>query len=76
VGAIVIGAGLFAAFCYGWAAWIYALIPLVVGGAMLWYRSRDRRLYATGGNAKPRYGDVILKCPECGSADGAKSPGS
>ena len=72
-GAIVIGAGLFAVFCYGGPTWLYPFIPIVIGGSMFWYRARDRRVFAPKGVAKLRYGDIILKCPECGSTNSERA---
>ncbi len=64
-GVILIGIAVFVVFKTQAPVWLYALLPALIGGYMLWYHNRDRRIASADGTARLRYGDIVFECPEC-----------
>ncbi|WP_145182786.1 hypothetical protein [Gimesia chilikensis] len=71
-GAILIATSLFLVFKFQAPVWLYALLPILIGGYMIWYHNRDRRIMASSSTSKLKYGDIILECPKCGSTKATK----
>ena len=64
-GAIVIGILIFAIFKVGAPVWLYAALPLPLLLFMIFYYRKDRKAVSSK-MARPKYGQIIIECPECG----------
>lgn len=71
-GAILIGIAAFVLLKTQAPPWLYALLPALIGGYMLWYHNKDRRIATPSGTQKLRYGDIVLGCPKCQSMNATK----
>jgi len=68
-GAILVGLLIFTLFKTQAPAWMYALLPGVVAVYFIYYHKKDRKAVSRAGSSKIKYGDIILDCPQCGSAE-------
>jgi len=64
-GAIIVGIAIFSVFKLGAPAWLYAALPLPLLLFMIYYYLKDRKAVSSK-MVKPKYGQVIVECPECG----------
>lgn len=72
-GAALIGLSLYLVFLLQAPPWLYGLLPVLLGGYMLWYNNHDRKIASTDGSRRIRYGEIILDCPACHSSTATKS---
>ncbi|MEO0842646.1 MAG: hypothetical protein AAF063_27595 [Cyanobacteria bacterium J06643_5] len=72
-GSILIGVVIFIMFKTQAPPWLYAMLPLLLGGYMIWYYNKDRRVTTPNRTKKIRYGDIVLSCPECRSTRATKT---
>jgi len=71
-GAIILGLTLFLLFKFQAPPWLYVMLPLFMGGYIVWYYRKERRVSKAGQTESIRYGDILLDCPQCGCKSGKK----